>query len=129
MINCHATIAALPMRFIAALGLFSAILAGCDEGPVEYSATDDGRTVATPERAPMERCYGISKAGENDGLTGARKAGADGPGTSQVDWQGNGWTYVKAGTCESYGREKGPPLPDDRQGSLTPLERDRPDEL
>ncbi len=67
--------------------------------------------------AENEKCYGVSLAGENDCAAGP---GTTCSGTSTVDYQGNAWTLVPAGTCESM------ELPDDRMGSLTPLERDLP---
>ena len=65
----------------------------------------------------MEKCYGIAKAGENDCKAGA---GTSCEGTSTVDYQGNAWTLVAAGTCETM------ELPGDRMGSLTELDRDLP---
>jgi uncharacterized membrane protein len=44
-----------------------------------------------------ERCYGVSLAGENDCAAGP---GTSCAGTSTVDYQGNAWKYVEAGTCE-----------------------------
>ena len=67
----------------------------------------------------FEECYGISLAGENDCAAGP---GTSCEGTSTVDYQGNAWTLVPAGTCE------GIELPDGRKGSLEPLERDLPDD-
>jgi uncharacterized membrane protein len=113
---------------LAFIGAASLALAGCEgegEGGVDYSVEEDGRTLAPPKHAPMERCYGIAKAGANDGLTGAERKGADGPGTSSVDYQGNAWTYVERGRCEAYGADGGLELPGDRRGSLEPLKRDR----
>jgi uncharacterized membrane protein len=52
----------------------------------------------TPAAAEdMEKCYGISLAGENDCAAGP---GTTCAGTSTVDYQGNAWTLVPAGTCE-----------------------------
>lgn len=65
----------------------------------------------------MEKCYGVAKAGENDCKAGE---GTTCAGTSSVDYQGNAWKMVPAGTCESI------ELPGDRQGSLTELDRDLP---
>lgn len=65
----------------------------------------------------MEKCYGVALAGKNDCAAGA---GTTCAGTSKVDYQGNSWTYVDAGTCETM------ELPDGRMGSLMPLERDLP---
>ncbi|MEQ8293612.1 MAG: DUF2282 domain-containing protein [Roseovarius sp.] len=72
----------------------------------------------TATAAEQEKCYGVSLAGENDCAAGA---GTTCAGTSTVDYQGNAWTLVDAGTCESM------ELPDDRMGSLEPLDRDLPE--
>ena len=61
-------------------------------------------------KADQEKCYGISKAGQNDCAAGP---GTTCAGTSKVDYQGNAWTYVKKGTCTTIQTPKGP-------GSLTP---------
>jgi uncharacterized membrane protein len=72
-------------------------------------------TVATA--AEQEKCFGVSLAGENDCKAGA---GTTCAGTSTVDYQGNAWTLVDAGTCTTM------ELPDDRTGSLEELDRDLP---
>ena len=64
-----------------------------------------------------EKCYGVSLAGKNDCAAGP---GTTCAGTSTVDYQGNAWTLVDAGTCDSM------ELPGDRMGSLEPLDRDLP---
>ncbi len=69
------------------------------------------------EAAKKEKCYGVSMAGKNDCAAGP---GTTCAGTSTVDYQGNAWTLVDAGTCESM------ELPGDRMGSLEPLDRDLP---
>ncbi len=69
-----------------------------------------------------EKCYGISLAGENDCAAGP---GTTCAGTSTVDYQGNAWTFVPAGTCESTvieAMDGG----EDRMGSLEALDRDLP---
>lgn len=63
----------------------------------------------------MEKCYGVALAGENDCAAGP---GTSCEGTSSVDYQGNAWSLVPAGTCESID------LPGGRTGSLEPLDRD-----
>lgn len=70
----------------------------------------------------QEKCFGISLAGENDCAAGP---GTSCAGTSTVDYQGNAWTLVPAGTCE------GITIADaadgvERMGSLTELDRDLP---
>ncbi len=71
----------------------------------------------TAHAQAQEKCYGVSLAGENDCAAGP---GTTCAGTSTVDYQGNAWTLVDEGTCESM------ELPGDRMGSLEPLERDLP---
>ena len=44
----------------------------------------------------MEKCFGVALAGENDCAAGA---GTTCAGTSTVDFQGNAWKLVPAGTC------------------------------
>lgn len=78
--------------------------------------------VTTAEAAAKEKCYGISLAGANDCAAGP---GTTCAGTSTVDYQGNAWTLVDAGTCASIEL----PAMDDgtaREGSLEELARDVP---
>lgn len=58
-----------------------------------------------------EKCYGVSKAGQNDCAAGP---GTTCAGTSKADYQGNAWKLVAKGTCESMQTPKG-------KGSLTPI--------
>ncbi|MEM6636695.1 MAG: DUF2282 domain-containing protein [Pseudomonadota bacterium] len=76
-----------------------------------------GHSVTTAEAQAKEKCYGVSLAGKNDCAAGP---GTTCAGTSTVDYQGNAWTLVDAGTCADID------LPDGRIGSLEPLERDLP---
>lgn len=74
----------------------------------------------------MEKCFGVSLAGENDCAAGP---GTTCAGTSTVDYQGNAWTLVPAGDCVKYGVEEANAdfeLPGDRTGALEALERDLP---
>lgn len=50
------------------------------------------------EAQEMEKCYGASLAGENSCAAGP---GTSCAGSSTIDYQGNAWTLVPAGTCES----------------------------
>ncbi|WP_417493823.1 DUF2282 domain-containing protein [Maricaulis sp.] len=61
----------------------------------------------------MEHCYGVALAGENDCAAGP---GTTCAGTSTIDYQGNAWTDVPAGTCVDIATPYG-------NGSLTPIER------
>lgn len=77
---------------------------------------------ATTAAAADVKCYGVSLAGENDCAAGP---GTTCAGTSTVDYQGNAWTLVPEGTCESMelpAQADGSP----RAGSLEALERDLP---
>ena len=69
-----------------------------------------------------EKCFGVSLAGQNDCAAGP---GTTCAGTSTVDYQGNAWTLVDAGTCADI---ELPAMADGtaRQGSLEELERDLP---
>lgn len=73
-------------------------------------------THASAEGA-KEKCFGVSLAGANDCAAGP---GTTCAGTSKVDYQGNAWTLVPAGSCATM------ELPDGRMGSLEALDRDLP---
>ena len=84
-------------------------------GALAASFTAVSMTAATA--AGKEKCFGVSLAGKNDCAAGA---GTTCAGTSKVDYQGNAWTLVDAGTCETMD------VPGDRMGSLKELKRDLP---
>lgn len=65
----------------------------------------------------FEKCYGISKAGENDC---AATGGATCAGTSKVDFDPAAWKLVPTGTCESTEVELKNGTT--RKGSLEPIE-------
>lgn len=65
----------------------------------------------TDKMAKMEKCYGVSMAGKNDCAAGP---GTTCAGTSKVDYQGNAWKNVPAGTCTKIKTPKG-------VGSLQPI--------
>jgi uncharacterized membrane protein len=67
--------------------------------------------------AGHEKCFGIALKGQNDCAAGA---GTTCAGTSVMDYQGNSWKAVPAGTCVSM------TVPGGRMGSLTALMRDLP---
>jgi uncharacterized membrane protein len=77
-------------------------------------AASSQSAVAADEK---EKCYGVAKAAENDCAAGE---GTSCAGTSKIDYQGNSWKLVPAGTCTTM------ELPGDRKGSLEPLDRDLP---
>ncbi len=56
-------------------------------------------TLGAPASAQEQvKCYGVAMAGANDCAAGP---GTTCAGTSTVDYQGNAWKLVPAGTCES----------------------------
>lgn len=81
-------------------------------------ATAGAATLSAPVSAAENvKCYGVSKAGQNDCAAGP---GTTCAGTSKVDYQGNAWKLVPKGTCVTM------ELPGDRKGALEPLQRDNP---
>lgn len=64
---------------------------------------------APAKKPTVEKCFGVAMAGKNDCAAGA---GTTCAGTSRVDYQGNAWKNVPAGTCTSIKTPKG-------MGSLT----------
>ncbi|MBU2963560.1 DUF2282 domain-containing protein [Citreicella sp. C3M06] len=72
--------------------------------------------------AGQEKCYGVAMAGENGCAAGP---GTTCAGTSKVDYQGNAWSLVPAGTCTEI---ELPAMADGtaRMGSLEELDRDIP---
>ena len=77
---------------------------------------------AHAQSAAMEKCFGVSLAGQNDCAAGP---GTSCAGSSTVDYQGNAWKLVAAGTCTQIDL---PMMADGskRQGSLEALTRDLP---
>ncbi len=78
--------------------------------------------VAPASAQSKEKCFGVSLAGQNDCAAGP---GTTCAGTSTVDYQGNAWTLVDAGTCADI---ELPAMADgtERMGSLEELTRDLP---
>ncbi|MCL4671491.1 MAG: DUF2282 domain-containing protein, partial [Sphingomonadaceae bacterium] len=85
----------------AGLAISASLAAGLATGPV------------SAQKAPMEKCYGVSKAGQNDCAAGP---GTSCAGSSTRDYQGNAWKLVAKGSCEKISTPKG-------KGSLKPIER------
>ena len=63
-------------------------------GAVAAAATAFATAPATAQ--DQVKCFGVSLAGENQCSAGP---GTTCGGTSTVDYQGNAWTFVEAGTC------------------------------
>ena len=93
------------MKTFAVAGALAAALAGA---------------ATTASAQEKEKCFGVSLAGQNDCAAGA---GTTCAGTSKVDYQGNAWKYVPAGSCLTM---ELPAAADGmaRIGSLTELDRD-----
>lgn len=68
---------------------------------------------SVPSNAGKEKCFGIALAGQNDCAAGP---GTSCAGTSRIDYQGNAWTLVPAGTCTSIDTPQG-------KGSLSAIKR------
>lgn len=89
------------------LSLALAALAALSTGAaLAQSPMPDGKA-----ETAKERCYGISMAGKNDCAAGP---GTTCAGTARMDYQGNAWRYVPAGTCTGIKTPKG-------MGSLQPV--------
>ena len=87
---------------ITALGL-GALIAG--------AALAQDNKPSMQDKAAMETCCGVAMAGKNDCAAGP---GTTCAGTSKVNYQGNAWKSVPAGTCTAIKTPKG-------MGSLTPM--------
>ncbi|SEQ60962.1 DUF2282 domain-containing protein [Thalassovita taeanensis] len=74
------------------------------------------------QAAGQEKCYGVSLAGENDCAAGP---GTTCAGTSKVDYQGNAFKLVDAGTCMTMELPAGKDGMM-RHGSMEALDRDLP---
>ncbi|MDP4031779.1 MAG: DUF2282 domain-containing protein [Pseudorhodobacter sp.] len=94
------------IKTLAVAGALAAALSGHFVSP---ASADDA--------AQMEKCFGVALAGQNDCAAGA---GTTCAGTSKVDYQGNSWKMVPAGSCTTI------ELPEGRMGALEALDRDIP---
>jgi uncharacterized membrane protein len=92
--------------FAAALGSFAATSANAADPAMEKMMKETGDAITAGK---MEKCYGVALKGQNDCAAGAASCA----GTSTVDYQGDAFKVVAAGTCTSMQTPKGP-------GSLTP---------
>jgi len=71
-----------------------------------------GATATTAVAAEMEQCFGVSLAGQNDCAAGEHSCA----GSATVDYDGQSFKLVPAGTCVDMLTPHGP-------GSLEPIER------
>lgn len=86
------------------------------------AAAVSAASTGSAEAQAQEKCYGVALAGQNDCAAGP---GTTCAGTSSVDYQGNSWKLVPAGSCTEIDL---PAMADGtpRHGSLEPLDRDIP---
>jgi uncharacterized membrane protein len=99
----------------AKTAISSLILAGAISSALAATAVAGPLTKAEVQAAlaaHKEKCYGVALKGQNDCAAGP---GTTCQGTSTVDFQGNSWKFVRAGTCTSI------ILPNGNHGSLSPL--------
>lgn len=66
-----------------------------------------------------EKCYGVAKAGENgcQAVSGSHTCG----GCSSIDFRGEDWKWVPAGTCLSMGGQLKPFEGLGKQADITPI--------
>jgi uncharacterized membrane protein len=62
-------------------------------------------SAAAAEGVQKEKCYGVALKGKNDCAAGP---GTTCAGTAKVDYQGNAWKLVPAGTCEKVASPTSP---------------------
>ncbi len=89
------------------------------------AALSAGLTMAATDASAagnQEKCFGVALAGQNECAAGP---GTTCAGTSKVDYQGNSWKLVPAGTCEdmTFTTADGRTV----HGSLSKLDRDLPE--
>ncbi len=77
-------------------------------------------TATSASAEEMEKCFGVALAGENGCAAGP---GTTCAGTSKVDFQGDAWKLVPAGTCVTMELPAGADGMA-RMGSLEALKRD-----
>jgi uncharacterized membrane protein len=91
------------LKSLTVAALAGAVTAAMASFAVPASAAEEGA---------MEKCYGVSLKGQNDCAAGAHSCA----GTSTVDYDGQSFKLVPAGTCTTMETPYGP-------GSLTPIDR------
>lgn len=77
------------------------------------AATSLAGTAQAADMAGKEKCYGVALKGQNDCKAGA---GTSCAGTSTVDYQGNAWKLVDAGSCLKTGGSL-----TEREGNAAPV--------
>ncbi len=98
---------------VLASAVATALASSAFAGPLTKAEADAAMA------ASKEQCYGVALKGQNDCKAGP---GTTCQGMSTIDFQGNAWKFVQAGTCATIEL----PGPGDRMGSPEPLNRDLP---
>ena len=70
----------------------------------QTTAPAPAAAAAKPAKMEKEKCFGVSKAGQNDCAAGP---GTSCAGSSKVDYQANAWKLVDKGTCVTIKTPKG----------------------
>ena len=93
-------------RFKGSIALAAAagLAAACGGGAEAPAENTEAEALAAAGGGEKEKCYGVSLAGQNGCEAGP---GTSCAGTSVIDYQGNAWSYVDGGTCESTERPDG----------------------
>lgn len=107
----------LAIASTSALAGPSSDLTLAEQASAEVSAAFTAWMAGDKVKGKMEKCYGISLAGENDCKAGK---GTSCEGTSTIDYQGNAWSLAPKGTCELIQTPEG-------SASLEELDRNLPD--
>jgi uncharacterized membrane protein len=100
------------LMYGAVLMAAAAAVTGCDQSTttVRYDAKDRSITMAEPQKATREKCYGIALAQFNDCAAGP---GTDCAGTATKDYMPDRWKYLPTGTCTQQGGSLQPGKIDD----------------
>ena len=83
---------------------FAAIALAALTSGAAMAQAQNGAMKSDMAKPKMEKCFGVAMAGKNDCAAGP---GTTCAGTSKMDYQGNSWKYVPAGTCTSMKTPKG----------------------
>lgn len=100
MKNLTASLTALSLSAIVAAAAYA-----------QTAPMGEDKAMPGDKSAKQEKCYGVAMAGKNDCAAGA---GTTCAGTAKMDYQGNAWKHVPAGTCTAIKTPRG-------MGSLTPI--------
>jgi len=96
------------MNRTLSLGTFTLAALACGAAMAQSGST---KQPAPMDKPAMEKCFGVAMAGKNDCAAGP---GTTCAGTSKMDYQGNSWKFVPAGSCTSIKTPRG-------MGSLMPI--------